>query len=70
VAVAKEVEKGVENLWKHGKAGNRRYYPDFGRFMPINEMKAFCSASPFCWCEEKIGTPKTGCIMGGVFTIY
>jgi hypothetical protein len=38
VAAAIEVENGVENLWKHGKVGNRRYYPDFGHFVPINEI--------------------------------
>lgn len=59
VAAATEVENGVENLWKRGKVGNRRNYPDFGRFVPINEMKAFCSVAPFCWCEEKYWyTPK------------
>jgi hypothetical protein len=46
VTAATEVENGVENLWKHGKVGNRRYYPDFGRFVTINEIKAFCSAAP------------------------
>ncbi len=33
--------------------------PYFGRFVPINEMKAFFSAASFCWCEEKYWyTPK------------
>jgi hypothetical protein len=28
-------------------------YPDFGRFMGINEMWAFCSAAPYAWADEK-----------------
>jgi hypothetical protein len=27
-------------------------YPDFGCFMGINEMQAFCSAAPYAWAEE------------------
>jgi hypothetical protein len=33
--------------------GVRRNYPDFGRFMSINEMHAFCSAAPYAWADEK-----------------
>jgi hypothetical protein len=53
IAAATEVENGIENLWKRGRVGNRRYFPDFGKFMAINEMKAFCSAAPYCWAEEE-----------------
>jgi hypothetical protein len=28
-------------------------YPDFGHFMGINEMQAFCSAAPYAWVDEK-----------------
>jgi hypothetical protein len=33
--------------------GVRRNYPDFGRFMSINEMQAFCSSAPYAWADEK-----------------
>ncbi len=51
--VAIKTENRIENLWKRGRVGNRRYFPDFGKFMAINEMKAFCSAAPYCWAEEE-----------------
>jgi hypothetical protein len=33
IAATTEVENGIENLWKRGRVGNRRFYPDFGRSM-------------------------------------
>jgi hypothetical protein len=53
MAAATELENGVENLWKSGMKGVRRNYPDFGCFMSINEMQAFCSAPPYAWADEK-----------------
>ena len=53
IAAATELENGVENLWKSGMKGVRRNYPDFGRFMSINGMHAFCSAAPYAWADEK-----------------
>ena len=44
---------GVENLWKSGPSTGRHNYPDFGQYMPKNYFKAFCSAAPFAWAEEK-----------------
>ncbi len=52
IAAATQFESGYENLWRRGMKGRLRLYPDFGRFMGINEMKAFCSAAPFCWADE------------------
>jgi len=53
IAAATEMENGIENLWKCGKLQNHRWYPDFGRFMVMNEMKAFCSTAPYCWSDEE-----------------
>jgi hypothetical protein len=53
IAAATEVENGIEYLWKRGRVGNRCFYPDFGRFMSVNEMKCFYSATPYCWCDEQ-----------------
>jgi len=53
IASATEIVCGIENLWKSGPSTGRHNYPDFGQYMPINHFKAFCSAAPFCWSEEK-----------------
>ena len=53
ITSATEIVCGVENLWKSGPSSGRHTYPDFGQYMPINYFKAFCSAAPFCWSEEK-----------------
>jgi hypothetical protein len=53
IAASTELENGIENLWRIGMKGVRRCYPDFARFMGINKMQAFCSASPYAWAEEK-----------------
>ena len=33
--------------------GMQHNNPDFGRFMSINEMQAFCSAALYAWADEK-----------------
>jgi len=53
IASATEIVSGVENLWKQGPSAGRHTYPDFGQYMPINYFKAFCSAAPFCWADER-----------------
>jgi hypothetical protein len=53
IASATEIVCGVENLWKSGPSAGRHTYPDFGQYMPKNYFKAFCSAAPFCWSDEK-----------------
>jgi hypothetical protein len=53
IAAATEVENGIENLWKRGRVGNHRYFPAFGMFMTMNEMKVFRSAAPFFWAQEE-----------------
>ncbi len=53
IASATEIVSGVENLWKSGPSAGRHTYPDFGQYMPVNYFKAFCSAAPFCWSNER-----------------
>ena len=53
IASATEIESGIDNLWKAGPSAGRHSYPDFGKYIPINYFKAFCSAAPFCWSDKK-----------------
>jgi hypothetical protein len=53
IAAVTEVQNGTENLWKRGRSGGRHHYPNFGQYMPLNWFKAFVSAAPYCWCDEK-----------------
>ena len=53
IAAATEPFTGVENLWKTGRSKGRHNYPDFGKYMPINYFKAFCSAAPYAWADPK-----------------
>jgi hypothetical protein len=50
---ATEPFTGIANLWKTGKSKGRHNYPDFGKYMPINYFKAFCSATPYAWADPK-----------------
>ncbi len=54
IAAATELEAGFENLWKKGMKGRRCLYPNFGRFVGINEMRIFCSAAPYCWADQSL----------------
>jgi hypothetical protein len=53
IATTTEVENGIENLLMQGRVGNWGFYPDFGKFISVNEMKCFYSAAPYCWCDEQ-----------------
>ena len=53
IAASTEVEVGVENLWRRGKSNGRRNYPNFGQYVGQNTFKAFQSAAPYCFCEQK-----------------
>ena len=52
IAAATEVESGM-SLWKAGQSGGRQQYPDFGKYVPENTMRAFIAAFPFMWVDEK-----------------
>ena len=53
IAAVSEVEQRVENLWKRGRSNGRRDYPNFGRYMSKNMLKAFQSAAPYYFAEKK-----------------
>jgi hypothetical protein len=53
IAAATEPFTGVENLLKYCRSKGHHNYPDFGKYMPINYYKAFCSASPYAWADPK-----------------
>ncbi len=53
IAATTEVVTGVENLQKSGPSTGCNNYPDFGQFIPKNYFKAYCSAAPYAWAEEK-----------------
>ena len=53
IAAVTEVECGIYNLWKTGKFLGCRHYPDFGRYLPVNAFKAFCSTAAYGWCDPK-----------------
>jgi hypothetical protein len=53
ISSASEMENGVENLWKSGKASGQRCYADFGQYCMINMFKAFLVAAPFCWSDKE-----------------
>ena len=53
IAASSEVECGIENLWKCGTGNGRRDYPDFGRYVPRDAFKAFCSAAPYAYCHRR-----------------
>ncbi len=40
-------------MWKSGPSTGCHNYPDFGQIIPKNYFKAFCSAAPYAWAEEK-----------------
>ena len=53
IAASSEVECGVDNLWKRGNGNGRKELPDFGRYVPRDAFKAFCSAAAYAFCNRK-----------------
>ena len=53
LCAANEVHQGIDNLWRHGPSPGRHPFPDYGRYIPKNYMKAFLSAAPYMWAEKK-----------------
>lgn len=41
VTAVLEVEKGVEGLWKRGKSGGMKEYPNYGQYIPQEYFRAF-----------------------------
>ena len=53
LCAANEVHQGIDNLWLHGPSPGRHPFPDYGRYIPKNYMKAFLSAAPYMWADKK-----------------
>ena len=53
IVATSEMECGIYNFWKRVKYNGRRSYPDFGKYVPINYFKAFCSAAAYAWVDKK-----------------
>jgi hypothetical protein len=52
VAAASEMENGM-SCWKAGKGPGRKFYPDFGQWVPRDEMLCFKLCAAFMWADEK-----------------
>jgi hypothetical protein len=52
IAAACEIEKRF-NLWNAGQLGGRSQYPDFGKYVLLNGMKAFLNALPYMFADKK-----------------
>jgi hypothetical protein len=52
VAAASEIENGF-NCWKSGPGPGRKTYPDFGQWIPVDEMKCFVATAPFIWARKR-----------------
>ena len=53
IAACCEVECGIDNLWKNGQGNGRKDLPNFGKYVPRDAFKAFCSAAPYAFCNRK-----------------
>ena len=53
IAASCEVECGIDNLWKNGQGNGRKELPNFGKYVPRDAFKAFCSAAPYAFCNRK-----------------
>eukprot|EP00957_Ditylum_brightwellii_P060144 4567274-Ditylum_brightwellii.AAC.1 len=53
IVAACKLKCSVDNLRKKGLSKGRREYHDFGRYVPKNVFKAFCSAAPYVWCDKQ-----------------
>jgi hypothetical protein len=52
VAAASELENGM-NCWLAAQGPGRKHYPDFGQFIPKDEMECFISCAAFIWADKK-----------------
>ena len=53
IAALSEVECGIKNLWMCGTGNDRRDRADFGRYVPRDAFKAFCSVAPYAYCHQR-----------------
>jgi hypothetical protein len=52
IAATCEIEKGF-NLWNAGQLGKRSLYPDFGKYVLLNGMKAFLNTLPYIFVDKE-----------------
>ena len=60
IAGATEGVSGTLNMWKKGTSGGRKTYPDFGRYMKLQEFQMIASCLPHLFAEEKHWCRKVG----------
>jgi hypothetical protein len=52
IAAATEMESGMK-CWDAGKGPGRKYFPDFGQYVPKDEMNCFNSCAALMWGDEQ-----------------
>ena len=61
-------QTGYANMWKKGTVeGGRKVYPDFGRYMNLQEFQTIASTLPYLFAEEKHWYLKQGTVPWEVF---
>ena len=53
IAAASEIVVGKANLWRQGKSGGRHEFPNFGKYMCVNQFKCFVAAAAYCWTDKR-----------------
>lgn len=53
ITASLEPVRGVDNLWKQGRADGFKPYPNYGQYIPKNYFKAFQHAFPFLWADKR-----------------
>jgi len=48
-----EVSHGVKNLWLQGVSVGMKSYPNYGQYIPADNMKAFLHGLPYMWADKK-----------------
>jgi hypothetical protein len=65
IAVASEIENGVDYLWKRGSSSGRRDYPDFGKYMSSQlSPSAGRTRKPGIWTNDKPWEVFLPCLAG------
>ena len=62
VTAVLEVHHGVTNLWQQGNSAGMKIYQNYGKYIPLDYMKAFLHSLSHLWAEKSIG------MLTGVFS--
>ena len=66
IAGSLEADKGVDDLWQHGKSDGWKDYSNFVALFP-KHMQVFMSGFPFVFCDKKYwGVEKRELLWGDV----